>query len=105
MLQGHPNPRFLPVQNVNDAFTAAMTQGESSTSLLKYGRSQGNVPMCEAVCELLRSKAKRKKVSPAEILITNGSGPGLSLVCHLFAKESDVRLAFSFGNPVSFAGG
>ncbi len=89
-MQGHPNPSFLPVDRVREAFGAAFSDYDAGRALLQYGSCQGNPALRKEISDLLKSKAKRKNITPGEILITTGGGPGLSLVCHLFTAENDV---------------
>ncbi len=94
--KGHPNPAYLPAEEVTAAFAKALSPEGNGASLLQYGRMQGNEDFCIAICEWLRAKASRKKISPEEILITTGSGHGLALCCQLYSCPGDVRFRILF---------
>ena len=82
---GLPNPRLFPVQELSEA--AKKVLDECGPSVLQYSITEGHLPLREYVS---RRYAKRGvKVSPEEILITNGSQQGLDLVGKIFLNKSD----------------
>ena len=92
--KGHPNPSLFPTAEVASAYEKALSSSGTGSSLLQYGRMQGNADFCTALCAWLRGKAHRKKLTPEEILITTGAGPGLAMACQLFSSPGDVRESF-----------
>ena len=72
MPEGLPNLRLFPVQELSEA--ARKVLDEFGPSALQYSITEGHLPLREYVS---RRYAKRGvKVSPEEILITNGSQQG-----------------------------
>ena len=92
--KGHPNPSLFPAAEVAAAYEKALSPSGTGSSLLQYGRMQGNSDFCISLSAWLREKANRKKVTPEEILITTGAGPGLAMACQLFSSPGDVRESF-----------
>lgn len=82
---GLPNPRLFPVQELSEA--ARKVLDEFGPSALQYSITEGHLPLREYVS---RRYAKRGvKVSPEEILITNGSQQGLDLAGKVFLNKGD----------------
>lgn len=82
---GLPIPRLFPVQELSEA--ARKVLDEFGPSALQYSITEGHLPLREYVS---RRYAKRGvKVSPEEILITNGSQQGLDLAGKVFLNKGD----------------
>ncbi len=82
---GLPSPRLFPVQELSEA--ARKVLDEFGPSALQYSITEGHLPLREYVS---RRYAKRGvKVSPEEILITNGSQQGLDLAGKVFLNKGD----------------
>ena len=82
---GLPNPRLFPIQELSEA--AKKVLDECGPSALQYSITEGHLPLREYVS---RRYAKRGvKVSPEEILITNGSQQGLDLAGKIFLNKGD----------------
>lgn len=66
---------------------------------MQYGLMQGNIRLREQIAEWVAHEANRPtaKQSADEILITTGSGPALSVICHLFSKPGDTIFVDSPG--------
>ena len=78
--RGVPTPDALPVEQVADCARAVVER--DGRTILNYGPVGGYEPLREWV-------AARHRVSPAQVLITNGSLQGLSLVAGLFVEPGD----------------
>jgi len=82
---GLPNPRYFPVQEV-----AAATQkvlSECGEAALQYSTTEGYFPLRELIARRYAKQGLR--VSPDEILITNGSQQGLDLLAKAFLNKGD----------------
>jgi len=94
--RGHPNPRLLPLDAIRVAFDEAVQRPNAAVAMMQYGRMQGNQDVCEEICRwITRNAIRSRNVTPANILVTTGSGPGLSLVCQLFSEPGDIILVDS----------
>ena len=69
---GLPNPRCFPVQEI--AAAAQKVLSESGEAALQYATSEGYLPLRQMIAK--RYAEQGVKVSPTEILITNGSQAG-----------------------------
>jgi len=83
---GLPNPKLFPVKEFADACRKILqNDGEN---VLQYSTTEGYLPLREYIAE--RYFVKRgMRVSPDEILITNGSQQGLDLVGKVFLNKGD----------------
>jgi 2-aminoadipate transaminase len=75
--RGVPAPECLPVEQVADCARAVVER--DGTTILNYGPVGGYGPLREWV-------AARHGVEPAQVLITNGSLQGLSLIAELLVE-------------------
>ncbi|VVB63701.1 Aromatic-amino-acid aminotransferase 1 [uncultured archaeon] len=82
---GLPNPRYFPVQEVAQATQKVLN--ECGEAALQYSTTEGYLPLREVIAQ--RYAKKGVKVSPSEILITNGSQQGLDLLAKAFLNKGD----------------
>jgi len=75
--RGVPAPELLPVQDLADCARAAVER--DGPTVLNYGPVAGYLPLREWVAE-------RHGVEPAQVLVTNGSLQGLSLLAGLLLE-------------------
>ena len=75
--RGVPAPECLPVEELADCARAAVER--DGPTVLNYGPVAGYAPLREWV-------AKRHGVEPAQVLITNGSLQGLSLLAEVLVE-------------------
>ena len=83
---GLPNPKLFPVQEVIEA--SAKVLAKDGENVLQYSTTEGYLPLREYIAERYLKK-KALKVSPDEILITNGSQQGLDLIGKVFLNKED----------------
>lgn len=83
---GLPNPRFFPVEEIAKAASDVLAGAD--VSALQYSTTEGYQPLREYIAQRYCQK-KELKVSPDEILITNGSQQGLDLVGKIFIDKDD----------------
>lgn len=83
---GLPNPNYFPVQQMKDAFVEIMNTEGCST--LQYAGSQGHYPLREWICNRYNAKYNLK-ITPENILITNGSQQALDMTGRLFINTGD----------------
>lgn len=83
---GLPNPASFPVEAVNLAAQAVLA--EDGANALQYSTTEGFLPLREFICARY-AKRFGMKISPEEILITNGSQQGLDLIGKVFLNEGD----------------
>ena len=82
---GLPNPRYFPVQEVAQATQKVLN--ECGEAALQYSSTEGYLPLREVIAQ--RYAKNGVKVSPSEILITNGSQQGLDLLGKAFLNKGD----------------
>jgi len=82
---GLPNPKYFPVEAV--AAAAQKVLGECGEAALQYSTTEGYLPLRETIAR--RYARQGLKVSPSEILITNGSQQGLDLLAKAFLNKGD----------------
>lgn len=78
--RGVPTPEALPVEEIADCARAAVER--DGATVLNYGPVSGYQPLREWVAE-------RHSVEPGQVLITNGSLQGLSLLAGVLTKPGD----------------
>ncbi len=83
---GLPNPEFFPVKAISDATVKVLEK--DGGSVLQYSTTEGHQPLREFICEYY-AKKKNVKVTPDEILITNGAQQAIALVCKTFVNQKD----------------
>jgi len=83
---GLPSPKLFPVQEVIEA--SAKVLAEDGENVLQYSTTEGYLPLREYIAERYLKK-KGLRVSPDEILITNGSQQGLDLIGKVFLNRED----------------
>lgn len=82
---GLPNPGFFPADMIAEASFAALK--ENGPEILQYTTTEGYLPLRELIAK--RYEKRGLKVSPEEILITNGSQQGLDLIGKVFLNKGD----------------
>lgn len=82
---GLPNPRCFPVQEIRAA--AEKVLSECGEAALQYATSEGYLPLRQMIAQ--RYARQGVRVSPSEILITNGSQQGLDLLGKVFLNKGD----------------
>lgn len=102
--QGHPNPSLLPLAEVENAVQKAASAENSAVNLMQYGRMQGPPQLCELIADwMFRASGERPNLPTADnILITTGSGPGMSIACQLYSKPGDLIFVDSPGYFLSY---
>ena len=83
---GLPNPNTFPVQEIMEASKKVLT--EDGEDVLQYSTTEGYLPLREYIADRYL-KRKGLKISPDEILITNGSQQTLDLVGKVFLNKGD----------------
>lgn len=83
---GLPNSSFFPVKEIKDA--ASKVLEEDGRNILQYSTTEGYLPLREFISKRYLEK-KGLKISPDEILITNGSQQCLDLVGKTFLNKGD----------------
>ena len=83
---GLPNPALFPVEEIREA--AGSVLSEDGTTALQYSTTEGYLPLREFIAERYRKRAGLK-VSPHNILITNGSQQCLDLIGKVFIDRDD----------------
>lgn len=83
---GLPNPIYFPIKQMKEAFMKIMDTEGSST--LQYAGSQGYYPLREWICYRYNS-LYNLKITPENILITNGSQQALDMTGKLFINPGD----------------
>ena len=82
---GLPNPKYFPVTEVAQATQKVLN--ECGEAALQYSTTEGYLPLREMIAQ--RYAKKGVKVSPSEILITNGAQQGLDLLGKAFLNKGD----------------
>lgn len=105
--KGHPNPAHLALDDVQAAVQKVAAADGAAVTLMQYGRMQGPEPLCESISEWIATAADdqsrvEKLPKPSDILITTGSGPGMSIVAQLFSKPGDMIFVDSPGYFLSY---
>ena len=83
---GLPSPQFFPVKEIASASAKVLAQ--DGPNVLQYGLSEGYPPLREAIARRYDQKYGLK-LSPDEILITNGSQQGLDLIGKILLDRGD----------------
>ncbi|HEY0634457.1 MAG TPA: PLP-dependent aminotransferase family protein [Gammaproteobacteria bacterium] len=83
---GLPDPRHFPVAALKAA-TLAVFDAEGATAL-QYGASEGDLQLRQWIAAYYR-QTQQLDISPAEILITNGSQQALDLLGKVLVDEGD----------------
>lgn len=83
---GLPNPEFFPVKEISDA--AVKVLAKDGSNVLQYSTTEGHAPLREFICDYYWRK-KKLKVTPDEIIITNGAQQAIALVCKTFVNAHD----------------
>ena len=82
---GLPNPQTFPVDDIEAA--ARRVLREHSAKALQYSTTEGVATLREAIADHLRRDGM--KVTPDEVMITNGSQQGLDLLGRVFLNPKD----------------
>lgn len=71
---------------------------------MQYGRMQGPPHLCEQIAKwTVRASGGRENLpTPDDILITTGSGPGMSIVAQLYSHPGDLVFVDSPGYFLSY---
>ena len=83
---GLPNPNTFPVQEIIEASKKVLT--EDGEDVLQYSTTEGYLPLRKYIADRYL-KRKGLKISPDEILITNGSQQALDLIGKVFLNKAD----------------
>ncbi len=83
---GLPNSRFFPVKEISAA--ASKVLEEDGRNILQYSTTEGYLPLRKYIAARYLRK-KGLKISPDEILITNGSQQCLDLAGKTFLNTGD----------------
>ena len=83
---GLPNPRFFPVKEIKESTIKALDNfGDKA---LQYSTTEGHLPLREFICDYYWRK-KKLKVTPEEIIITNGAQQAIALLCKTFLNKGE----------------
>ncbi len=83
---GLPNPGLFPVKEIAEA--AQKVLAKNGQSVLQYATTEGYLPLREYIARRYLKKHDLK-ISPDEILITNGSQQGIDLVSKILLNKGD----------------
>jgi 2-aminoadipate transaminase len=81
---GLPAPKIFPAEKFNEAFTRVLK--EKAAIALQYGSTDGYLPLREWIAV---NNPTGLKVSPENIIITNGAQQGLDLLGRAFINQGD----------------
>ena len=82
---GLPNPNSFPYKEIEDSVSKLLSK--NGREVLQYATTEGYLPLREYIAK--RYSKKGLKVSPSEILITNGSQQGIDLISKVFLNKQD----------------
>lgn len=82
---GLPNKALFPLEELHEC--ADLLMSGNDRTILQYANTEGFLPLREAIAD--RYARKGLRVSPSNILITNGSQQGLDLLGKIFVDEGD----------------
>ena len=83
---GLPNPKLFPIEEIAEASVKVLK--EAGEDVLQYNATEGYLPLRRYIAKRYLKK-DGLKISPDEILITNGSQQGLDLTSKTFLNEGD----------------
>jgi 2-aminoadipate transaminase len=83
---GLPNPKFFPVEEIKKS-TVKVLDAHGSQAL-QYSTTDGHLPLREFICDYYLRK-KKLKVTPEEIIITNGAQQAIALLCKTFLNKGE----------------
>lgn len=83
---GLPNPVLFPVEELIEAARAVLA--EDGPSALQYSTTEGYLPLREFIAQRYQ-KRTGLRISPGQILITNGSQQGLDLLGKVFINNDE----------------
>lgn len=83
---GLPNPLFFPVEDIKKSTVKVLDA--HGAQALQYSTTEGHLPLREFICEYYLRK-KNLKVTPEEILITNGAQQAIALLCKTFLNRGE----------------
>ena len=83
---GLPNPRFFPIEDIKKS-TVKVLESHGAQAL-QYSTTEGHLPLREFICDYYWRK-KKLKVTPDEIIITNGAQQAISLLCKTFLDRGE----------------
>lgn len=83
---GLPNPASFPVEEISGAASKVLC--EDGRSALQYSTTEGYLPLRRRIAERYFTRCGLK-ISPDEILITNGSQQALDLIGKVFLNRGD----------------
>ena len=83
---GLPNPRFFPVEEIKNSTVKVLDS--HGAQALQYSTTEGHLPLREFICDYYWRK-KKLKVTPEEIIITNGAQQAIALLCKTFLNRGE----------------
>ena len=86
---GLPNPKFFPAEEI--AAASSRVLHEDGETALQYSTTEGYQPLRQWIADRYAQKSGLS-VSPADILITNGSQQALDLIGKVFLNPNDTVL-------------
>lgn len=86
---GLPNPSSFPVEEISEATQKVLL--EDGRNVLQYSTTEGYLPLRRMIADRY-AKRFGLKISPDEILITNGSQQALDLISKVFLNKGDAVL-------------
>ncbi|MEO6456683.1 MAG: PLP-dependent aminotransferase family protein [Chloroflexia bacterium] len=91
MMYGMPDPALFPADELVKATARALQNQAAVTDALQYGLIQGQPDLISMLINKL-DHDECLKVSPSNLLITNGSAAAIGLATRIFIEEGDTIL-------------
>lgn len=86
---GLPAPELFPVDAVSRSAQAVLA--DNGAAALQYGVTEGHLPLREWICQHL-AETVNLRITPDDILITNGSQQALDLLAKVMLDPGDIVL-------------
>src|SRR5687768_9504184 len=91
MMYGMPDPTLFPAEELAAATARALQNQSAATNALQYGRIQGQPGLISMLVDKL-DRDEGLKVTPSNLLITNGAASAIGLATRIFIEEGDTIL-------------
>ena len=97
--KGHPNPKLLPLEALVTALETSRTRSQAATTHMQYGSPYGLAELRKEIARMLREEAGSTTAREENIMVTNGSGQALDMICALMLRRGDLVVV---ENPTYF---
>eukprot|EP00166_Cyanidium_caldarium_P003540 ctg_343.g145 len=97
--KGHPNPKLLPLDALATALETSCTRSQAPTTHKQYGSPYGLTELRKEIARMLREETGSTTAREENIMITNGSGQALDMICALMLRRGDLVVV---ENPTYF---